>query len=225
MTVTNPFDAGPDAAAAYDAWYDSSVGNSVLLTEEVCVRQLLAGAPRPWLEIGTGSGRFGGDLGADIGLDPALELLRIAGARMPCVVRGVAETLPFRDACLGVVMAVTVLEFLASPQRAMHEVARVLRPDGRFVLGFIPQDGPWGKEYELQGSDAESVFHQAHFFSVEELVSLAAEAGLRVTGAFAARLHSRGKKQSGIVKEIAGPEAGFIALAFALASGREGETG
>ena len=221
--MTNPFDTGPNEAGEYDAWYDSPSGGSVLRAEERCVRELLAGAPRPWLEGGAGSGRFGGDLGADAGLDPALELLRIAALRMPSVLLGVAEALPFRDASVGAVLIVTVLEFLADPRRAIHEVARVLRPDGRLVAGFIPRGGTWGVAYAHQARDPASVFRSARFYSIEEVMSLVADAGLRHTGTRAALFDPPGEAQSSRVAEVASPEAGFIALAFAPQHGSGGD--
>jgi len=54
--------------------------------EERCVGDRLAGAPRPWLDEGTSTGRFGGDLGAEIGLDPSREMLNLASSRMPSAV-------------------------------------------------------------------------------------------------------------------------------------------
>ncbi|MHC4108748.1 MAG: class I SAM-dependent methyltransferase, partial [Planctomycetota bacterium] len=147
----NPFDRSSAEAVAYDAWYDTPEGRSVLRTEERCIRELLDGAPRPWLDVGTGSGRFGGDIGADVGLDPALELVKIASRRMPSVVRGTAEMLPLREASIGAVLSVAVFEFLAEPARAMREVARVLHPGGRFVLGFVPRGSAWAAVYEQQG--------------------------------------------------------------------------
>ncbi len=111
--LRNPFDAGPARAAEYDAWYDSAFGLPVLEAEARCVRELLTWAPRPWLEVGTGSGRFGGNLHVEVGLDPAIDLLGIAATRIPSVVRGVAEALPFRDASLGAVLAVAAYEFVA----------------------------------------------------------------------------------------------------------------
>lgn len=97
------------------------------------MRELPEGAPSPWRETGAGSGRYGGDLNAEVGLDPALDLLRIAATRMLSVVRGIAEALPFRDASLGAALAVTALEFVPDAGRALHEASRVRR-DGRLVV-------------------------------------------------------------------------------------------
>lgn len=155
----NPFDLGPEGVAEYDAWYDSADGKAALDLEERCVGDLLAGAPRPWLDVGTGTGRFGGDRAADIGLDPSPQMLRLASRRIPSAVLGVAEALPFRDASIGGVLCVAVLEFVPAPDRALAEMARVLRPGGRAVVGFFPREGPWALTYSQQGQDPGSVFH------------------------------------------------------------------
>jgi SAM-dependent methyltransferase len=210
----NPFDRGPAEAAAYDAWYDSSAGDAVLRAEQRCVAELLDGAARPWLDLGTGSGRFGGPLAAEVGLDPALELLRMARERMPSVVRGVAEALPFRDASLGAVVAVAVLEFLEDPAIAMREIARALRPGGRLVLGFFPRDAAWAAAYERQGQESQSVFHGARFFSIDEVKALAGLAGLLATGSRAALFEAPGAAPSDTVTSGAAPSAGFVALSL-----------
>lgn len=212
--ATNPFDRGPAEAVEYDAWYDSSAGLAVLQAEERCIRELLENAGRPWLDLGTGSGRFGGDLGADLGLDPALEPLILASTRLPSVIRGAGEALPFRDASFGGVLAVAVFEFLAAPPRVMRETARVLRPGGRFVLGFFPSSSAWARAYRDDGRDPRSVFHEARFFSIADVHTLAAQAGFRVTGARSTLFEAPGTPSLGGVTDRAEASAGFVAIAL-----------
>jgi len=209
----NPFDRGPTEAREYDAWYDTPLGRATLAAEQRCVATLLDGAPHPWLDLGTGSGRFGGPLGADLGLDPAADLLRIA-RRLPSVVRGVAEALPIRDASLGAVLTVAVLEFLPAPALALREVARTLRPGGRLVVGFLPREGAWARAYARQGADPGSLFHGARFLTTEELCSLAAAAGLAPTGLRATLFEPSGTTPSLRIEDHPHPDAGFIALAL-----------
>lgn len=215
---TNPFDRGSGEAADYDSWYDSPIGRGVLESERRCVVDLLAGAHRPWLDLGTGTGRFGGTLGADIGLDPALSMLGIASRRMPTVVRGVAGALPVRDSSLGAVLSVTVFEFLPDPSEVMREVARVLRPGGRFVLGFFPRTSAWAVAYEAMGSDPGSVFHGARFYSGDDIAALGAGAGLRPIGARSTLFEAPGVTPSGKVVDGAQGLAGFVAMSMARPS-------
>ncbi len=50
-------------AARYDAWYEEPAGAAMFAAEVECLRPLLAGLPRPWAQVGTGSGRFAAALG------------------------------------------------------------------------------------------------------------------------------------------------------------------
>lgn len=217
----NPFDRGASEATAYDAWYDSTLGRAVLQVEVDCVRPLLAGAVRPWLDLGTGSGRFGAALGAEAGLDPAIEMLRIAARRVPSVVRGVAEALPFRDASVGAVSSITVFEFLPDVPRTMGEVARILRRGGQAVVGFFPRGSAWASAYEAQGRDPGSVFHGAHFFTLEEMWALAAAAGLAPGRVRSTLFGAPGGTPSGRIVDGVDPAASFVATALV----KSGEVG
>ncbi len=217
-SITNPFDRGPNEAVSYDAWYESSLGRAVLDAERRCIGQILEDSPHPWLDLGTGSGRFGGAIGADVGLDPARDLLAIAASRIPSVIRGVAQALPFRDASIGAVLAVTVFEFLLEPSHVMREISRLLLPGGRFVLGFFPRTGPWAAVYEEQGRDPESVFHNARFYTAEDIAALAASAGLRIHSSRSTLFEMPGTMPSGKISEGADASAGFVALALVTAT-------
>ncbi|MGE0228275.1 MAG: class I SAM-dependent methyltransferase [Dehalococcoidia bacterium] len=210
----NPFDRGAADADEYDDWYASATGRRVLHAEQECVSTLLHGAPRPWLDLGTGSGRFGGAVQAEVGLDPAPDLLRIAARRMPAVVRGVGESLPFGEATFGAVLAVAVFEFLDDPIPVFREVGRVVRPGGRFVIGFFPREGPWAEAYRAQGCDSGSVFHGAVFFSPGDLGAIATATGFVVEGARATLFERPGSAHAEPAAAHADPRAGFVAIAL-----------
>jgi SAM-dependent methyltransferase len=55
-------------------------------------------------------------------------------ARPPVTVRGVAERLPFVDACFDAALSIWSLNHVSVPERALCETARALRPGGRLVL-------------------------------------------------------------------------------------------
>jgi SAM-dependent methyltransferase len=100
----------------------------------------LAGA-RDVLDVGAGEGqvaRLAASLGADrvVGVDPTWAQLNEARARGggPRYVRAVAESLPFPDATFDAAVAVLVFEHIEPYQEAIGEVARVLRPGGRFLF-------------------------------------------------------------------------------------------
>jgi ubiquinone/menaquinone biosynthesis C-methylase UbiE len=208
----NPFERGPAAAAAYDAWYASLVGQRVLEAEALCVSAVLAEAGRPWVEVGCGSGRVGQAVGVELGIDPAAELLRLAHARLPNVARGVAERLPLADASIGAVMAVAVVEFLVDPPVALREIRRVLVPGGLFALGFLPAAGPWANRYRLDADRGDELFREAHFYTSDELSALARAEGFGVCTIRSALFEPPEVIPSLRVETAPLPNAGFVVL-------------
>lgn len=86
----------------------------------------------PALDIGCGSGSFGGVFeGQWVGLDRSVEQLRKAtGAR----VLGDALSLPFPDESFNVVTALYMLYFFENPSLVAEEALRVLVPGGHFAV-------------------------------------------------------------------------------------------
>src|SRR5579875_2431038 len=139
-------------AGRYDAWYEGPAGAVVFPAEVACLRPLLAGLPRPWAEVGVGSGRFAQALGVDVGLDPAAVPLALARSRGVAVVRGVGERLPFRSGALGAVLIVVTVCFADDPAALLAEARRVIRDDGAVVLGEVFADSAWGRFYQRKGA-------------------------------------------------------------------------
>ncbi len=209
--VRNPFDRDAAAATAYDEWYDSPPGRSVFDIELRCLQELILALDRPWVELGTGSGRFGASLRVDLGIDPAPAMLRIAASRLPSVALGAGEALPLRDGSAGAVVAVTVLEFVDRPEQVVRELARVLVPGGAAVVGFIQRESPWGCAYARQARSPGSVFHGARFLALEDLARLATGAGLRMTEVRCGLFGAPGEVQPDRIEQSAQPGAGFVA--------------
>jgi SAM-dependent methyltransferase len=102
--------------------------------------ELLADFPRV-LEVGTGEGQVARLLAAQgaslvTGLDPTANQVNEAAKRGggPVYVRGSAEQLAVADAMFDAVVACLVFEHIDAVDEAITEIARVLRPGGRFVL-------------------------------------------------------------------------------------------
>lgn len=69
-------------------------------------------------------------------LAQARERMAALGARLT-LVRGIAETLPFRDATFARVLCESAIDHLQHPDAAVREMTRVLAPDGQLVVSFV----------------------------------------------------------------------------------------
>ncbi len=210
MAMGDVFDA---QAAAYDAWYETPFGRAAFAEEVDALRPLLAGLPRPWLEVGVGTGRFAAALCVEVGLDPARAALALARTRGVAAVQGVGEALPVRDAAFGAVLLSFTLCFLEEPARAVREARRALRRDGALVLGFVPAEGPWGRHYQALAALGNPYYAQAHFYTRAEVTALLATAGFTVVRRRSALYRPpQEQPEGGPAREGDSFEAGFLAL-------------
>ncbi|MDW8068063.1 MAG: class I SAM-dependent methyltransferase [Anaerolineae bacterium] len=95
--------------------------------------------PEPVLDLGCGDGHFGAvalPRPPDVGLDPDAHLLREARRRRAyrLLLRADGGRLPFPAGVFGTVISNCVLEHIPDVESVVREVARVLRPGGRFYF-------------------------------------------------------------------------------------------
>lgn len=128
--------------------------------------------------MGVGTGRFAVPLGVAFGVDPADAMLRRARERGVSVVRAIGEELPVEGESLDLVLVALTLCFFDAPDRALIEARRVLRPDGRLVVGFLDPTSPPGRRYrkESRGPFCED----ARFYTPDETTNFLREAGFRI---------------------------------------------
>ena len=174
----SPFD---DLAAEYDAWFEDP-GKLIFATEVRAFRQLLPSLPKPWLEIGVGSGRFAQALGIATGLDPSSELAQMARERGITVLLGRGEQQLFDGASFGTVFLIVTLCFLDSPLDVLKETDRILRPDGKLVLGLVLEESPWGEFYRRKKQEGHRFYRHATFYSRDEVAGLLQQAGFAMEG-------------------------------------------
>jgi ubiquinone/menaquinone biosynthesis C-methylase UbiE len=117
-------------------------------------RWLVSGARGRTLDLGCGTGRNLPLAPAGvtvIGLDPSEDALRRARRRAPHVplVLASAEALPFRDATFETVLSGLVFCSVPDATRGLHEVRRVLRPDGQLrMMEHVRSTRPWKARFQ-----------------------------------------------------------------------------
>ena len=169
----NPFN---DLASEYDTWFDNE-GSLIFDIEAAALRENLPRLPKPWLEIGAGSGRFASVLGIDTGVEPAINLVKMARRRGVNTFWGKGEHQIFEEASFGTVFLITTLCFLDSPLEVLKEAHRILVPGGKIALGVILKDSPWGQYYEQKKTQGHRIYKHATFYRCSEIARLTLQAG------------------------------------------------
>jgi len=180
---------GPDA---YASWRTTTLGVVTEALEQRLILNLMGGVSgRRVLDAGCGDGALAcaaASQGAEvtgIDADPAMLVAarsRAAKAGLRATFsEGRIEHLPFPDASLDVVVAVTVLCFVADAAGAVREMARVLRPGGRLVIGELGRWSLWAALRRVRGWLGSPTWKSARFRTGKELRALAGQAGLSVT--------------------------------------------
>jgi len=171
---SSPFDG---FASEYDAWFGGE-GRLTFATQLRAFQELLPGLPKPWLEVGVGSGRLAQSLGIDTGVDPSVKLVAMARTRGVSTLLARGEELPFEAASFGTVFLIMTMCFLERPGIALREAKRVLLPDGKLVIGLVLEDSPWGRFYRQRGKPGHCFYQHARFYGYEHLVTSLLTAGL-----------------------------------------------
>jgi ubiquinone/menaquinone biosynthesis C-methylase UbiE len=207
-------------ADEYDAWFDSYKGRRIFRAEADCLRDLLKNAPRPWLEIGVGTGRFAEELNIEEGIDPSPAALKYAADRGVHTRVGRAENLPYKNRSIGAAVMVVTICFLEDPGRAFKECGRILKKDGCAIVGLVPKDSKWGEVYERKGAEGHNFYSVARFYTAQQVIESAELAGLQLERSVSSLFEAPERKvkrylkhQEGLVKG-----AGFVAMRFKVLS-------
>lgn len=173
----------------YAPWRATTLGGTTERLERAAVLDLAGPmAGLDVLDVGCGDGAYALEAaraGARVvGVDasaPTVAAARAAAAPASLPVafqEGAAEQLPFGGKRFDLVLAVTALCFMADPAVAVAEMARVLRPGGRLVLGDLGRWSPWSAWRRLRGWAGDPTWRRARFRSRSELQQLLLHAGL-----------------------------------------------
>jgi len=135
------------------------------------------------LDVGGGTGALaavvGGEGAKAVVLEPNSRKVTFGRSRHPQVEyhEGFAERIPFPDDSFDCAMAMLSFHHVEDPERALHEVQRVLRPSGRFLLEeFYPASAPGALARRLFGR-RHGGHHRA--YESEELKAALNAAGFR----------------------------------------------
>ena len=150
----------------YDLWYERH--KYAHLSEIKAVEKVIPEKGKG-LEIGVGTGRFASPLGIRYGIDPSEKMLEIAKKRGIKVKVGKGENLPFEDEEFDYVAIIISFCFVENPEKVIKESNRVLKKNGKIIIGIVPRDSFLGKYYISK----DSIFYRyANFFTVEEVVKI-----------------------------------------------------
>jgi len=157
----------------YDKWYEKN--KFAFLSELKAIRKVLPRkANMESLEIGVGTGRFASTLGITKGIDPSYSMLKVAQKRGVDAYFGTGENIPFKDKTFDCAIIVITLCFVKNPKKVLKETARILKKNGRIVIGIVDKKSFLGKFYQKK----KSVFYKkARFYSVKKVTQLLKKTG------------------------------------------------
>jgi len=179
-----PYEIFDTHAERYDRWFED---HRDTYRQELKMIKSIPGVKGADLEIGVGTGRFAAPLGIGLGIDPSLPMLRMAMARGIETVRGVTESMPFRDASFGSILVMTSLCYFDDPRQAFREIHRVLAPGGRILIGFLGRGEEIAEKYRKTTGKGTFLSH-ATFYTPEEVSRMVEEAGFS-----GLKMHERGR--------------------------------
>jgi ubiquinone/menaquinone biosynthesis C-methylase UbiE len=180
-TPTGGTDAQPDWAHSFGAVADAYERGRPTYPADA-VRWLLGEQPQTVLELGAGTGKLTRvmvELGHDVhATDPDQAMLAILEQRVPGVptAQAGAEEIPLGDSSVDAVIAAQAFHWF-DLDRALPEIARVLRPGGRVCLVWNTRNEkiPWVRRLgaligtqEQLGEPAEALIFSGLFGYVEE---------------------------------------------------------
>jgi len=170
MPGVNAFDKNVDR---YEQWF---VENPLAYVSELRALRELLPTSGSGIEIGVGTGRFAAPLEIKKGIEPSRSMAEVARKRGIEVVHGVAEHMPFADGEFDHALMVTTVCFLDDMDMAFHEVRRILKPGGSFVIGFVDRESPLGMAYQDR-KDKSAFYQNARFYAVDEVISQLLKSG------------------------------------------------
>lgn len=190
-------------ATVYDAWFEDK-GKLIFAIEVKALQEVLSLLPKPWLEVGVGSGRFAQALGIESGIDPSVKLLEMAKSRGIITFWARGEEQFFDKETFGTVFLIVTLCFVDSPIAVLREAHRILKPEGKIVLGLVLRESSWGKFYQMKKQEEHRFYKYATFYGHQEVEDLLMDSGFTIEKVVSALFQKPEE-----VKEMEAPKEGF----------------
>ena len=228
-------DLGPDI---YERWRASEIGAMTERLEERLIFELAGEVRgRTVLDIGCGDGAFAVALarrGAFVsGIDTSAAMIDAAKARAAQHHADVtfqvaqAERLPFASGQFDVVTAITILCFVEDAGPVFREIARVLKPGGRLVIGELGKWSTWAAARRVRAWLGSRLWRLGRFRTASELRRLAEQAGLQAENVRGAIFYPRSRLAARLMSSIDSTlgrfttiGAGFVALSAIKRGGK-----
>jgi ubiquinone biosynthesis O-methyltransferase len=175
-----------NVAESYDSWYDTKMGEFVDRVETDLAFRLFKIEPgMRILDIGCGTGNFSIKLAKMgcrvIGIDVSDEMLEIAkekalklGLEVEFHNMNVYD-LKLKNEMFDGAFSMAAFEFIKEPKKAIDEIFRVVKKDGKILIGTINKDSKWGELYLSEYFQNNTVFKYADFKVLDDLKELNTE--------------------------------------------------
>ena len=194
----------------YDAWYDRN--KFAYLSELEAIKKVLPQRGNG-LEIGVGTGRFAHALGIATGIDPSKNMIEIARKRGVDAKIGSGEHLSFENNAFDYAAIIITICFVKDPNKVLREVKRVLRKNGKIIIGIVDRDSFLGKHYQKKKS---LFYKEANFFTTREITDLLKDTGFQKFSYYQTLYDLPAE-----IKSVQKPRKGFGQGGFIVISGKK----
>lgn len=193
----------------YEEWFDK---NEFVYSSEI--NMLKKAIPKNGLgiEIGVGSGRFAHPLKIPYGVEPSMEMAKIAKSKGIKVYQGFAEKLPIMGAKFDFVLIAVTICFVNDPIKTIKEAYRILKKGGKIIVAIVDKNTKLGAEY-LQKQQNSDFYKVAKFFSSEDIIKMIESSGFKFAYAYQTLFGNSIKAIDSVQKSKQGyGEGGFVAI-------------
>lgn len=175
------FDFGP-MAQEYEHWYGTPTGQENDRIQQQDVRALLPPAKnnKSLLDVGCGTGhwsRFFLSLGYQVrGMDLSPEMIEKARQMVEACTFTQADAcdIPYPNQTFDVMAAMAMIEFIPTPEVAIREMIRCLRPGGILIIGTLNRTATINRRRLMEERQP---YASAHLYAPEELHELLSSHG------------------------------------------------